>query len=402
MRICFISSEYPPETGFGGIGTYTRIMAQGLSEKGHDVTVIALSERENGYETADGRVKVIRVSSGRYPLPQGKLFWRLRMLAYRYIPHSLIRMAFASSVAEAFAKLTAERPFDIVEAADCGAESYYLKLSKSTKLIIRLHTPYSFSLKFNSQGIGRIDRKKLEIMEKRCCRGAYCITSPSEALAIPLIREWDLKKVEVFPNPLDFQNMPAIFPDSDGKNCITYTGRLEYRKGVHLLIKAYAELKKHGITEKLLIIGRAFGESGIKGKKYGDLIRDLIKKYQIAESVEWIEGLSREELLKNLNRTKVAVFPAVWDNYPYACLEMMASGIPVVAYKTGGFPEIIRDGVDGLLAKALDYKELSIKLAELLKDSEKAKFCANSAKKRVLDLCSISEIVKKNEDVYCS
>ena len=45
MRICLISREYPPETGWGGIATFTRHLAHGLHELGHEVDVIALARR---------------------------------------------------------------------------------------------------------------------------------------------------------------------------------------------------------------------------------------------------------------------------------------------------------------------------------------------------------------------
>ena len=41
MKICLVSKEYPPETGFGGIGTYTYELAHGLTQLGHEVHVIS-------------------------------------------------------------------------------------------------------------------------------------------------------------------------------------------------------------------------------------------------------------------------------------------------------------------------------------------------------------------------
>jgi len=391
-----ISSEYPPETGYGGIGTYTHIMAHSLAQRGHEVVVIALSEKDCAYEKMDGDVRVVRVSAGRYPLPQGFLFWRVRMIFYKYLPHSLIRMAFADSVAKAFEKLSSEKPFNAVEAADCGAEAYYLRLPEKTRLIIRLHTPYSFSLKFNNQGLGWLDRKRLESMEKRCTLKADCVTSPTEALASYIIIEWNIKKVKIFPNPIDFANIPVA--RKNGGKFIVHTGRLEYRKGTHLLIKAFGELVKMGIKENLMIIGRAYGGSGVKGVSYEQTITDLILKLGLKERVDWVHGLPREEMLKRLENAKVAVFPAIWDNYPYACLEMMASGIPVVAFNTGGFPEMVRDGKDGLLAKAMDYKNLALKIKKIIDDEDYATILLESAQTRVKEMCDALTISKKNEN----
>ncbi|HMP52891.1 MAG TPA: glycogen/starch synthase, partial [Candidatus Melainabacteria bacterium] len=47
MRICLISREYPPETGFGGIATFTRHLAHGLKEIGHEVEVVSLCKDDS-------------------------------------------------------------------------------------------------------------------------------------------------------------------------------------------------------------------------------------------------------------------------------------------------------------------------------------------------------------------
>jgi len=78
----------------------------------------------------------------------------------------------------------------------------------------------------------------------------------------------------------------------------------------------------------------------------------------------------------------------------------MASGIPVVAFNSGGFPEMVRDGKDGLLAKAMDYRELAEKIKKIVDSDEYAEALSISAKDRVMKICDAVFIAKKNEEVY--
>ena len=61
MRIALISYEYPPETGFGGIGTYTHCHARALSRLGHEVHVFAGADHSERRTYRDGNVAVTRL-----------------------------------------------------------------------------------------------------------------------------------------------------------------------------------------------------------------------------------------------------------------------------------------------------------------------------------------------------
>src|SRR4051794_9383844 len=90
LHICFISQEYPPDTGWGGIGSYTYEMAHALTQMGHRVTVIA---RAIGPEcvTNDAGVQIHRLQ----PAPQWdrwKGFWRLNRVWPGFAWAAMIRL----------------------------------------------------------------------------------------------------------------------------------------------------------------------------------------------------------------------------------------------------------------------------------------------------------------------
>lgn len=120
MHICFICREYPPSLRGGGIASYIKEMATGLCNTGHQVTVICASDdtrKEAKYK--DGNINIIRLRGGNFLIPQieKKTFIRRFRSLYRF--HSYMKKI-------RMTVLSLEK-VDIVEVAEYGAESYYLK-----------------------------------------------------------------------------------------------------------------------------------------------------------------------------------------------------------------------------------------------------------------------------------
>lgn len=380
MRILFVSAEYPPETGRGGIGTYTHVTAHALAARGHAVEVIALSERETPYVQEDGPVRIHRVGPGFHPLPAGRLLFRYRALCRRLWPHTLIRLAFAGSVRDKAAALMAERAFDIVESPECGAEGALIRPVSGCRTVVRLHTPFSMAARLDQIPMGFWDLRKTERIEREAARRARGISSPTRALAAILRGRWRLGPVTVYPNPLDLGSEPP--PAAEGDDRIVYTGRVEYRKGVHVLLKAFAQLVKSGFPHRLLLVGAPYG--GLKGgRTYGGLIEELAVRLGVAGRMEWIRGADRAKVRALLSGAAAAVYPSVWENFPYACLEAMAAGLPVVASRIGGYPEMIEDGGSGILFNPLDADDLALKLSALLRDDSRRAALGAAARRRV-------------------
>jgi len=85
------------------------------------------------------------------------------------------------------------------------------------------------------------------------------------------------------------------------------------------------------------------------------------------------EGRLPPERIRALRKTaSVVVIASRFEVFPYALLEALSQGCPVVATRAGGIPEIVQDEKNGLLAKPADAKDLAEKIARLLKDKELA------------------------------
>src|SRR5688500_13059004 len=130
MNVCLVSREYPPDTGWGGIGTYVHHLAHGLAAQGHRVHVLAQGLTRSA-ESQDGPVTVHRILHTRVFSKGGRLReWGLRA-EYSY------------HVGRLLARLVPQAGIDIVEAQNFTGEGLAYSFRKRTPLVTRLHTHFS-------------------------------------------------------------------------------------------------------------------------------------------------------------------------------------------------------------------------------------------------------------------
>ena len=396
MNLLFISSEYPPDTGHGGIGTYTRHAAEGMALRGHAVQVICRSVSGNDTTCSQGGVTVHRVVPQGYPLPQGRLFFSLRKLCYRWIPQSLVRLAWAKTVLQTYSRLIGEgNRFDIIEYPECGAEGWYFS-KVQTPTVARLHTPWEIVHRYDALREPLPDLLLQSHLERSSVRGASAVSSPSRALAERMRKRWRLRPVSVYPNGLPVRS----YPHASGKGWV-YVGRVERRKGVHVLLRAYAEACDSHDAPPLQLIGKAYG-SFSDGRLYGDFIRDLIARLRLGGRVTWIEGVANSAVRDRLADASAAFFPSLWENFPYACLEAMACGLAVVASRCGGFPEMITDGSSGLLVAPDNEQALSAAMLRLCSEPSLGTTLGDAARAAVEMQCDLGLVCEKADGFYMS
>lgn len=394
MKILYISSEYPPQTGFGGIATYTRYMAEAMVSMGHQVHVLCRSIDKEFHSVQNG-VNVHRVPCGPYPLPEASLWYPLRLLSYKTILQSLNRLAWAATVYKEYIRLSEENSFDVIEYPECGAEGYYLTFIKNLPLVVRLHTPWTIVRQLNLIKEHPFDCWLQKFLERRSITHAKAVTSPSNALAEMLQKRWRIRKAVVFPNPIPVNR----FKSEKSNSHWIYIGRLEYRKGVHLLIEAYRMVCKTHNPPELWLIGRGYGDMP-DGKPYEQHIKDLISEFNPEHKIRLIEGVGQSEIPDYLQTSSVAFFPSLWENHPYSCLEAMAAGTAVCCPDCGGFPEIIENGKNGILFKCNDTSSLAEKMRWFLKNKEATLNLASNARQHVMDNFNPEQICKKALQVY--
>ena len=362
MNICFISKEYPPETGWGGIGTYIYNLSHGLSRLGHRVHVISqATEFEKDYE--DESVYLHRIKFIKIPV--------IRRVSYSY---------------QIFKKLkSAGCKFDIIESPEWGAEGFPLSFfKKSYPLVTRLHTPLFLARQISDQKMSFRDRV-IDFLEKKQTENSIGITSPSKALANIIATEWDisLSQIKIIPNGIDIEKIKSISSNL-GKpkidDYIIYIGRLEPRKGVHILAKALPGVFAQYPNLKMVFIGQ--------DAKYGDgMMREYILNinHQYKNNIiftGFLSGIKKYSLIKY---SRFIVLPSLWEAFGYTCLESMALGKAIIITKNCEFKEIIKDNQSGFIVEPGDHQALQEKIIYCLSNNDVANFVEKNAIKRIED-----------------
>jgi glycosyltransferase involved in cell wall biosynthesis len=383
-HICFISQEYPPETGWGGIGAYTYEMAHGLVKAGHRVTVIAYAvDREQVVN--DAGVVVHRL----VPAPDWNRLrggWRINLVWPGFAWAAMLRVR----------QIHARTPIDVIEAPESRGDGVFLSLiCHHPALITRLHTPWIFVDQLN---LIKPDRKKrlTYYLERQSIKHATAITSPSQAM-VDLTKTWislEKKHIKIVPNPV---NSDLFASDTTTwQQEVLFVGRLERRKGVETLVEAIP----HVLSRCSAATFRFVGRDGVdpSGRSWRQRLVDGLSLAQRARI--FFEQVPRLTLIEQYRRAAVCVMPSTWENFPYGLLEAMSSGTPVVATRAGGLPELVEDGATGLLVEPGDSLGLAEALCELLENRDKREQLGRGARARVETCLSVEKVVPRMVDVY--
>lgn len=148
--------------------------------------------------------------------------------------------------------------------------------------------------------------------------------------------------------------------------------RLYVTKGINYLIKAIPIVLEKGNNIKVVLVG----DGGHRGE-YERLAKNLRVKNKIL-----FLGV-KDNVEELLSIADIFCLPSIRDNFPFAILEAMAEGNPVITTKVGGIPEAVVDKVTGLLVPPRNVRELAWAINSLLEDSELAKRLGSNAKNRI-------------------
>lgn len=182
-----------------------------------------------------------------------------------------------------------------------------------------------------------------------------CFIAPSEFMKDKLTAGGiDSEKIEVVHNFIDTE---SYHPSGREKDYVIYFGRLSYEKGVDTLIRAFAGLE--GV--RLIIAG--------EGPESGNL-KTLASQLNVS-GVEFAGYREKEDLMRLVADSKLVVLPSRWyENLPFSVMESFALGKPVIASDIGGIPEMVEDGINGLLFPPEDEGGLMQQLKRLLSSGE--------------------------------
>jgi glycosyltransferase involved in cell wall biosynthesis len=385
MNILFLSRDYPPKL-IGGVGIYVYEMSRSLAKMGHGAFVITEAQ-DTPLEYIDAGVRVFRVKiKGIKALDNPRI----------NLNGILDRLKYSLAVSDKINELCKRYPIDIVESCEARAEGFwYYFLRRSPPLVIKLHTPETLAFKLD-HAAKTLDYKLIKLLEEFWINRAWQIIGLSKEV-IDLTEQHfraKFKQVPLIPNPLDIDLFkPSLEPDNSELD-ILYVGRLEFRKGVHTLIRSMAYVQQYLPETKLTFIGADCGMKGYLLNKASQL------KYP--ENILFVDQLPRDKLIEYYQKSTICVIPSIWENYPYVCLEAMACEKPIIASDIGGIKDMIINGHNGILVPPGSSKSLGEAIVNLLKDRHLRKKLGVNARESIEQNYTSEKIVQKTLNIYRS
>jgi glycosyltransferase involved in cell wall biosynthesis len=146
---------------------------------------------------------------------------------------------------------------------------------------------------------------------------------------------------------------------------LLFVAAITPRKGLHVLIGAFRELLQEFPNLHLKVVGTwDWAPEYVSEQRVAcaDLERD--------GAVEFTGSVSTEQILMEFRSADIFVLPSLSESAPMVIAQAMAAGLPIVATKVGGIPEMIDDNVNGLLVPANSQDALYQVLARLIRSSE--------------------------------
>ncbi|WP_132999446.1 glycosyltransferase family 4 protein [Luteimonas arsenica] len=187
------------------------------------------------------------------------------------------------------------------------------------------------------------------------------------------------EKMKVVHCGVDLEQIPWR-PGGRDEPRILGVGRLSPEKGFATLIDALALLRDDGVAFHCDLVGEG---------PFRDELQARVDRHRLGARVSMGGALPQEAVRAALDRASVFVLPCEIaadgsrDGIPVALMEAMAAGCPVVSCPVSGVPELISDGVHGLLAAERDAAGLAHALKRLLEDEGLRQRVASAARERI-------------------
>ena len=173
--------------------------------------------------------------------------------------------------------------------------------------------------------------------------------------------------------------------------CIGSVANFYPTKGLPYLIEAAKILKNENINFQLVIIGDGKERKNLETLiKRGDLENIIILIGQIPDAAKYLRAFD------------IFALPSLKEGLPYAILEAMYAALPIVATRVGGIPEMITEGVSGLLVPPKNPEALAKTLKKLIEDLELRERLGQKANEAAEQRFNLKRMLEETKKIYAN
>jgi glycosyltransferase involved in cell wall biosynthesis len=392
MRIALVSSglvPLPPTKG-GAVEEYVCQLVKHLRRFGVDAVAIDARWDGNSIEVESiNDVEIVKL-----PVKPPQINFKRNII---------MELMFGRAVSK---YLKNRKDFDIVHANTAFVGySLAMNINRTYRYVYTCHNPLWPEEKVY------LSEKIIRLIEGYTMRASDIVVALNKTMYKAIINKAGVKKYKVIivPNGVDIDFFkPGLNKDYilakfglEQQNYVLFVGRIIPGKGVHLLLKAFKQvINELTYRIKLVVVGpftRSFTSNDIS--TYAKVLMKYAEK-ELRGRVVFTGPVDRNVLRILYSNAYCLVLPSFTEAFPMVLLEAMASGIPLIGSTAGGIPDIIIDGVNGLLFRKGDWRDLAEKLSTLLNDKDLRNKLAINARNIAEKLYSWEIIAFKLKNYY--
>lgn len=330
MKIVILTWEYLPHK-VGGTEIATSKIAQQLSRRGHEITVLTTGGKDLPAVTSENGASIFRTKA--FNFKALKYLWfgfKAIKLARKLEPDIIHAQAIWTGLPALVISTIIKKPYVVWGQ---GSDIYYPRYFKGflSRAI----------LKHADAVIALTDDMKNEILNT--CE----------------------REIAVIGNGIDperFEGLSKIrtrmqLKIGENAKVVIFVGSLVPVKGIQYLIEAINLVKRNITSIRLLIVGD--GPERCK-------LEILVYKLNLNKHVTFYGRIDNQIVPEYLIASDVFALPSLSEGFPVAIVEAMATGLPVISTKVRGLPELVKEGINGFLVEPANPKDLADKVGYIL------------------------------------
>jgi hypothetical protein len=394
MRIAILTREFEKETAFGGIATFYKHLSKGLEVLGHEVEIFTQGIWKPYTQVVQGTTvhRVVpkwmlggpRIGGHMGKMPLGAFTWSLAF--------------------ELFNKLLMEHrrlPFDVVDAHEHLGVGAFVGIRRTLPLIQTLVTPYTILADQGLNGYKKdFNYRLVYIAEKIALKRSQLLRTLSHDVGEKVKKRFKIEqKIGFTYNPIDLNSVKPNTSNMAKRTevRILYVGRLEQRKGIHLLTESIPMIALSCPEARFTFIGA----DGPDDKGLGSMKTSVLNRLKACRTdhmVTFHDPVPYDDLIRIYQDHDIVVVPSLYDNSPYTCQEGMSCGKPVISFDSGGAPEYLGD--TGIVVKTGDVAGLAKEIGKLVKDSGRREALGKAARARAEKIFGKESVARQSVDLY--
>ena len=390
-KVCFISPEYWPLSG--GTGAYVYYLSNELMKNGYKICVVTGSD-----QTLDIKVNE-QLNVFFLKIPKMPVIKSFMLAASSYRKLNSVRERVNVDITHANLPLTPNFavPPNFGKTLVCTVHSTWKGEAQAIRgePYSRLNANEKFMVSFNWF---------LRIFEEKMLERANKIIAVSHFTKRELLEYYKVpeKKIRVIHNGVDVNKFKPAKDKRKIKEelgfkgddlAIVSVGRLYARKGLFTLIESMPAVVKRFKNAKFIISGKGQSDEMRKLVNYADRIG-------VKGSIIFTGYYPDKKLPKLYQAADVFAFSTFYEHHPFAVLEALSTGLPVVTTRVGGIPETIESGKNGFLVEPFNPKQFADRILYLLEHPAEASEMGSLARKTILERFDWRIVVKDVLKVY--